>query len=182
MNNILEEVLYSNQEIKKRSSELGKQITKDYENKNLLVVGLLKGSVPFLAELIKHIECDMEIDFMQVSSYEGTTKSTLEVKVIKNIDTVVTDRHILIVEDIIDTGLTLKKVIEILQELKPASLEIVTLLDKKEGRMVEGLTPKYVGFDIPNKFVVGFGLDYQQKLRNLDCIGVLKKEIYMKEE
>ncbi len=182
MNNILEEVLYSNQEIKNRSSELGKQITIDYENKNLLVVGLLKGSVPFLAELIKHIECEMEIDFMQVSSYEGTTKSTLEVKVIKNIDTVVTNRHILIVEDIIDTGLTLKKVIEILQELKPASLEIVTLLDKKEGRMVEGLNPKYVGFDIPNKFVVGFGLDYQQKLRNLDCIGVLKKEIYMKEE
>lgn len=182
MNNILEEVLYSNQEIKKRSSELGKQITIDYENKNLLVVGLLKGSVPFLAELIKHIECDMEIDFMQVSSYEGTTKSTLEVKVIKNIDTNVTGRHILIVEDIIDTGLTLKKVIEILQQLEPASLEIVTLLDKKEGRMVEGLNPKYVGFDIPNKFVVGFGLDYQQKLRNLDCIGVLKKEIYMKEE
>lgn len=182
MNNILEEVLYSNQEIKKRSSELGKQITIDYENKNLLVVGLLKGSVPFLAELIKHIECDMEMDFMQVSSYEGTTKSTLEVKVIKNIDTNVTGRHLLIVEDIIDTGLTLKKVIEILQSMKPASIEIVTLLDKKEGRMVDGLNPKYIGFDIPNKFVVGFGLDYQQKLRNLDCIGVLKKEIYMKEE
>lgn len=182
MNNILEEVLYSNKEIVKRASELGKQITIDYENKNPIIIGLLKGSVPFLAELIKHIKCDMETEYMQVSSYEGGTKSTLEVKVKKNIDTNITGRHLLIVEDIIDTGLTLKKVIEILEQQNPASIEVVTLLDKKEGRLIDGLNPKYIGFSIPNKFVVGFGLDYEQKLRNLDCIGVLKKEIYMKEE
>lgn len=181
MNSILEEVLYSNEEIVKRSKELGKTITKDYEGLKPLVVGLLKGSVPFLAELIKHIECDMEMDFMQVSSYEGI-KSTLEVKVIKNIDTDITNRHLIIVEDIIDTGLTLKKVMEILEKLNPASIEVVTLLDKKEGRLIEGINPKYVGFSVPNKFVVGFGLDYDQLYRNIDCIGVLKKEIYMKEE
>lgn len=182
MTNILEEVLYTNQDIVKRATELGKQISKDYENKTPIVVGLLKGSVPFLAELIKHIECDMETDYMQVSSYEGGTKSTLEVKVKKNIDVDVKGRHLLIVEDIIDTGLTLKKVIEILEKQNPESIEVVTLLDKKEGRLVDGMNPKYIGFDIPNKFVVGFGLDYDQKFRNLDCIGVLKKEIYMKEE
>ncbi len=181
MNNVLEEVLYSNQDIVKRSEELGQLITKDYQNLNPIVIGLLKGSVPFMAELIKHIKCEMEIDFMQVSSYEGT-KSTCEVKVIKNISSKVTNRHLIIVEDIIDTGLTLNKVVELLNELKPASIEIVTLLDKKEGRTVLSPTPKYVGFTIPNKFVVGFGLDYNQRFRNLDCIGVLKKEVYMKGE
>lgn len=181
MNNILEEVLYSNQDIVNRSEELGNEITKDYENLNPIVIGLLKGSVPFMAELIKHIKCEMEIDFMQVSSYEGT-KSTCEVRVIKNVGSNVTNRHLIIVEDIIDTGLTLNKVVELLEELHPASIEIVTLLDKKEGRTVLSPTPKYVGFTIPNKFVVGFGLDYNQRFRNLDCIGVLKKEVYMKGE
>lgn len=181
MKNLLEEILYTNEDIVKRSTEIGDEITKDYENLNPIVIGLLKGSVPFMAELIKHIKCDIEIDFMQVSSYEGI-QSTCEVKVVKNLSTKVTNRHIIIVEDIIDTGLTLQKVVDLLKEQHPASIEIVTLLDKKEGRTVNVAEPKYVGFSIPNKFVVGFGLDYNQRFRNLDCVGVLAKKVYMKGE
>lgn len=179
MHNFLEEVLFTNQDIVKRSSELGKIIASDYQEKNPLIVGLLKGSVPFMAELIKHINCEMEIDFMQVSSYEGI-KSTLEVKLIKDLDTNIENRHVIIVEDIIDTGLTLQKVLDVLSARKPLSIEIVTLLNKEEGRLISGLTPKYIGFEVPNKFVVGFGLDYNQQYRGIDCIGVLKKEIYTK--
>ena len=178
MRNIYEELLFTNEEIVKRSKELGKEISKDYENKNPLLVGLLKGSIPFMAELIKHITCDMEIDFMQASSYEGT-ESTLNVKIKKDLEQDITNRHILIVEDIVDTGFTLKKVLEILKDRGAASVEVVSLLNKQENRVVD-VTAKYVGYEIPNKFVVGFGLDYNEQYRNTDDIGVLKKEIYMK--
>lgn len=179
MYDFLEEVLFTNEDIVKRSKELGNLITADYEGKNPLVIGLLKGSVPFMAELIKHIHCDMEMDFMQVSSYEGIS-STLMVKLVKDLSTSIENRHVIIVEDIIDTGLTLKKVLELLSERRPASIEIASLLNKEEGRRVSGLIPKYLGYEIPNKFVVGFGLDYNQKYRNIECVGILKKEIYSK--
>ena len=179
MREIYEELLFTHEEIVTRSKQLGEVISKDYEGKTPIVVGLLKGSVPFMAELIKHITCDMETEYMQASSYEGTTASNLNVKIKKDLDVNVKDRHILLVEDIVDTGLTLKKVLEILNERGAASIEIVSLLNKQENRVVD-ITAKYVGYEIPNKFVVGFGLDYNELYRNTDDIGVLKKDIYMK--
>lgn len=173
----LEEILYTNEQIVARCKELGEQITKDYEDKFPVVVGMLKGSVPFMAELIKHINCHMETDYMEASSYLGT-KSTLIVNIKKDTSVNITGRHVLIVEDIIDTGLTLTEVLNVLRRRDPASIEIVSLLNKEEGRTVSGLNAKYNGFEIPNKFVVGFGLDYNQKYRNLGLIGVLKKEVY----
>ena len=173
----LEEILYTNEQIVERCKELGEQITKDYEDKFPVVVGMLKGSVPFMAELIKHINCHMETDYMEASSYSGT-KSTLIVNIKKDTSVNITGRHVLIVEDIIDTGLTLTEVLNVLRRRDPASIEIVSLLNKEEGRTVSGLNAKYNGFEIPNKFVVGFGLDYNQKYRNLGLIGVLKKEVY----
>ena len=178
MRDIYEELLFTNADIVKRSKELGELISKDYEGKKPILVGLLKGSVPFMAELIKHITCDMEIDFMQASSYEGT-ESTLNVKIKKDLDRDIKGCHILIVEDIVDTGYTLKKVLEILKDRGAASVEVVSLLNKQENRVVD-ITAKYVGYEIPNKFVVGFGLDYNELYRNTDDIGVLKKDIYMK--
>ena len=178
MREIYEELLFTNADIVKRSKELGELISKDYEGKKPILVGLLKGSIPFMAELIKHITCDMEIDFMQASSYEGT-ESTLNVKIKKDLDRDIKGCHILIVEDIVDTGYTLKKVLEILKDRGAASVEVVSLLNKQENRVVD-ITAKYVGYEIPNKFVVGFGLDYNELYRNTDDIGVLKKDIYMK--
>ena len=180
MRDIYEELLFTHEDIVKRAKELGQIISVDYAGKKPLVVGLLKGSVPFMAELIKHISCDIEIDFMQASSYEGTTSSNLNVKIKKDLDVDITDRDILIVEDIVDTGLTLKKVSEILKGRGARSVEVVSLLNKEENRLVDDLYIKYIGYEIPNKFVVGFGLDYDELYRNTDDIGVLKKEIYMK--
>ena len=177
----IEKVLVSEEEIIEKSKELGEILTKEYEGKNPLVLGILRGSVPFLAELIKHIDCHLETDFMTVSSYHGGTKSSGEVKLILDVDTAVKGRDILIVEDIIDTGLTLKAIKEILMKMNPASLKITTLLDKPSRRL-EGvdIVPEYVGFVIPNEFVVGFGLDYDEQYRNIPYIGILKKEVYQK--
>lgn len=179
MDSFIEEVLVSHEEIVERSKILGKQITSDYKGKNPILIGLLKGSVPFMAELIKHVKCDMEIDFMKASSYVGT-HSTGAVTITKDMNLSVSDRHVIIVEDIVDTGLTLMQVTALLKDRKAASIEIATLLDKPEGRTVSNLHPKYIGFTIPPKFVVGFGLDYDEKYRNLDYVGVLKRSIYEK--
>lgn len=179
MNKIFEELLFSHEEIVARCKELGQEITKDYEGKTPLVVGMLKGSIPFMAELIKHIDCDMETEYMQCSSYEGT-ESTHNVVVKKDLSVSIEGRHVIVVEDIVDTGLTLKLVMGLLKDRKPASLEIVSLLNKQARRIVDGLEVKYLGFEVENKFVVGFGLDYDGLYRNIDEIGVLKKEIYMK--
>ena len=174
----IEKVLVSEEEIIEKSKELGEILTKEYEGKNPLVLGILRGSVPFLAELIKHIDCHLETDFMTVSSYHGGTKSSGEVKLILDVDTAVKGRDILIVEDIIDTGRTLKYLKELLEH-RGANVKIVTLLDKPEGRIVE-IKPHYSGFTIPNEFVVGFGLDYEENYRNLPYVGVLKPEVYNK--
>ncbi len=174
----IEKVLVSEEEIIEKSKELGEILTKEYEGKNPLVLGILRGSVPFLAELIKHIDCHLETDFMTVSSYHGGTKSSGEVKLILDVDTAVKGREILIVEDIIDTGRTLKYLKELLEH-RGANVKIVTLLDKPEGRIVE-IKPDYSGFTIPNEFVVGFGLDYEENYRNLPYVGVLKPEVYNK--
>lgn len=178
MDNFVEEVLLNHDQIVEASSRLGKVLTEEYKDKYPILIGLLKGSVPFLAELIKHIDCDIELDFMQVSSYRGV-KSTGTVVMLKDIVTSVKDRHVLLVEDIVDTGLTLKEVMHVLDDRGAKSIEVVTLLDKPENRVVE-MKPKYVGHTIPNKFVIGFGLDFNEKYRNLNYIGVLKESEYKK--
>lgn len=174
----IEKVLVSESEIRQRSEELGKVLAAEYKDKNPLILGILRGSVPFMAELIKHIDAQIEMDFMTVSSYHGGTKSSGEVKLIMDVDTAIKGRDILIVEDIIDTGRTLKYLKELLEH-RGARVKIVTLLDKPDGRIVE-ITPDWTGFTIPNEFVVGFGLDYEEHYRNLPYVGVLKEEIYSK--
>lgn len=176
MNKDIKKVLVSEEEINKRCVELGKQLAKDYEGKNPVFVGLLKGSVPFLAEIIKRIDIDIEVDFMDVSSYEGT-ESVGDVRIVKDLDRSVKDDYVVIIEDIVDTGKTLKKVKELLYQKGAKDVKICTLLNKPEGRLVE-IEPEYIGFDIPNEFVVGYGLDFDQRLRNLPYVGVLKEECY----
>ena len=144
-----------------------------------VLVALLKGSVPFAAELMKYIDIDMEIEFMDVSSYEGT-KSTGEIKIIKDLDRSIKDCDVIIVEDIVDTGKTLKTVKELLYSKGAKDVKVATLLDKKYGRVVD-IEADYVGFDIPDEFVVGYGLDFNQKFRNLPFVGVLKEECYRSE-
>ncbi|MBO4666827.1 MAG: hypoxanthine phosphoribosyltransferase [Bacilli bacterium] len=179
MDSFIEEVLYTHEEIVARCDELGKIITKDYENKPLVLVSLLRGSVPFLTELMMHIKNDLQIDFMDVCSYHGATSSG-SVTILKDIKTDIKDRHVIIVEDIVDTGLTLKNVMELLRERGASSIEIACLLNKPAARKYKCLEPKYVAFTVDPKFVVGFGLDYNQLYRNLDYVGVLKRSIYEK--
>ena len=181
MLNVVEKVLVTQEEIVKRSIELGKEITEDYKQANEipLVVGLLKGSVPFMAELMKHIDLDFQFDFMDVSSYEGT-ESIGDIRIMKDLDISVKGLSILLVEDIVDTGRTLKEVRRMLLNKGAKEVKIASLLDKPERRVVE-VDADYVGFTIPNEFVIGFGLDYNQKYRNLPYVGVLKKEIYTEE-
>ena len=180
MHKDIKEILISENEIQNKSAELGKIISYDYQGKKPVLVGLLKGCVPFLAELIKHLDIDLEYDFMDVSTYFGGTSSTGRIKILKDLETDITNRDILIVEDIIDTGFTLHKVIPMLKARNPKSIEIVSLLDKPVSRTVEGIVPKYVGFTIPKLFVVGFGLDYNDFYRNLPYVGILKEEVYNK--
>ena len=174
----MKKVLISEEQIVQRCSELGKQISDDYRNNAQppLLVALLKGSEPFLAELIKHIELEIQFDFMAVSSYEGT-ESIGDIKINKDLDCSVKGVDILLVEDIVDTGKTLQTVKAMLKNKGAASVRVVTLLDKPERRTVE-IEADYVGFAVPNEFVVGFGLDFNQKYRNLPYVGVLKEECY----
>ncbi|MBQ3546862.1 MAG: hypoxanthine phosphoribosyltransferase [Clostridia bacterium] len=172
----LEKVLINEEEIGQICKRLGAQITEDYKDKNLLLVGILKGSVPFLADLIKNIDLECEIDFMSVSSYEGT-KTTGRVAFKKDLDINPEGRDILIVEDILDSGLTLSYLKSVLEVRSPASVKICTLLDKPENRKAE-IEADYVGKVIPNEFVIGYGLDYNEKYRNLSYVGVLSPKIY----
>ncbi|MBF0818086.1 hypoxanthine phosphoribosyltransferase [Streptococcus acidominimus] len=173
----IKKVLISEEEIVAKSKELGKILTEDYAGKNPLLVGILKGSIPFMAELVKHIDTYIEMDFMVVSSYHGGTESSGTVKIIKDLDTDVAGRDVLLIEDIIDTGRTLKKLKELFALRQAASIKIATLLDKPEGRVVE-IESDYTCFTIPNEFVVGFGLDYDENYRNIPYVGVLKEEVY----
>lgn len=170
------EVLLSNEQIVEISKKLAKEID-DKNYKNLVFIGLLKGCIPFFAELIKHVKTDHCQEFMVVSSYHGGTKSSGLAKIVMDVNSNVEGKDVIIIEDIIDTGRTLKKVKELLQARGANVVEICSLLDKPEGRTVE-IEAEYVGHVIPNKFVVGFGLDYDEKLRNLPYIGVLKPEVY----
>ncbi|MBZ2024302.1 hypoxanthine phosphoribosyltransferase [Streptococcus sanguinis] len=175
----IKKILISHEEIVDAAKKLGQQLTKDYQGKNPIFVGILKGSVPFMAELIKHVDTHIELDFMLVSSYHGGTTSSGVINVIKDIDQDITGRDILFVEDIIDTGKTLKSLCDLFRERNAASVKIATLLDKPEGRIVE-INADYTCFTIPNEFVVGYGLDYNENYRNTPYIGILKEEVYTK--
>ena len=175
----IKKILISHDEIVAAARELGQKLTEDYQGKNPILVGILKGSVPFMAELIKHIDTHIELDFMLVSSYHGGTSSSGVINIIKDLDQDIKGRDILFVEDIIDTGKTLKSLKELFEGRQPASVKIATLLDKPEGRLVE-IEADYTCFTIPNEFVVGYGLDYDENYRNLPYIGVLKEEVYSK--
>ncbi|KXT77789.1 hypoxanthine phosphoribosyltransferase [Streptococcus sp. DD13] len=177
LENDIQKILLSEEDIIQKSKELGQQLTQVFQEKNPLLVGILKGSVPFMAELIKHIDTQIEMDFMIVSSYHGGTSSSGTVKIVKDLDSDIAGRDLIIIEDIIDTGRTLQALKNILLERKAASVTIVTLLDKPEGRVVD-IEADYTGFVIPNEFVVGYGLDYDEHYRNLPYVGVLKEEVY----
>ena len=179
MNNDLKEIILTEEEIQTLCKTLGEQITQDYQNKPLVCVGILKGSVMFMADLIKRIDTHLAIDFMDVSSYHGGTESTGEVQIIKDLGTSIENKDVLIIEDILETGTTLKSITELLQSRKVNSLEIVTLLDKPNRRKAD-IEAKYVGKKIPDEFVVGYGLDYGEHYRNLPYIGTLKPEVYTK--
>ena len=173
----IEEVLYSEEEISAVVKDLGAQLTKEYEGKNPLVIGVLKGAVMFMTDLSRAMDCDLELDFMDVSSYGAGMESRGDVKILKDLDTTVDGRDLLIVEDIIDTGRTLSYLIEIFKYRKAKSIKVVTLMDKKERREVD-LEADYIGINVPNEFVVGYGLDFNEKYRNLPYIGILKTEVY----
>ncbi|SEU31350.1 hypoxanthine phosphoribosyltransferase [Paenibacillus sp. NFR01] len=179
MQNDIQEILISEEEIQQRIRELGAVLSKEYEGRLPLVICVLKGAFIFMADLVKAITVPVEMDFMAVSSYGASTKSSGVVKIIKDLDTSVEGRDVLIVEDIIDSGLTLSYLIEMLQGRNAASVTVVTLFDKPSGRTVS-LEAAYTGFVIPDAFVVGYGLDYAEQYRNLPYVGVLKPEVYSK--
>ena len=172
-------VLLSEEEILAKVQEIGRQITEDYQDKNLLMVSVLKGSVVFMADLMRLVDCHARIDFMSVSSYGSGTKTSGVVKIIKDLDLNLEGYDLLLVEDILDSGKTLYYLREILKERNPASIRIATLLNKPARREAD-ITPDYSCFEVPDEFVVGYGLDFAEKYRNLPYIGVLKPEVYEK--
>lgn len=176
-NNDVEKILISEEELLTRIKELGNQISKDYKGKQIFAIGILKGSVVFMADLIRNIKTDVAIDFMTVSSYGAGTESSGELNIKKDLDCDIEGKDVLIVEDIIDSGITLLRLKELLLKRKPASLKICTLLNKPERR-VANINVDYIGFDIPNEFIIGYGLDYAEKYRELPFVGVLKRGIY----
>jgi len=177
MNNDIKEVLYSEDQLRDRIRQLGAKVSNDYSGKELILIGVLKGSVIFMADLVKKITIPCKMDFMAVSSYGNSTETSGVVKILKDLDFEIQGKDVLIVEDIIDSGVTLKYLMKYLGARKPSSLEIICLLNKPDRRRVN-IDVKYVGYDVPDYFLVGFGLDYAEKYRNLPYIGILKNEIY----
>ena len=177
MRNDIQEVLFSEQQLADKVAELGARISADYEDKNPLVVSVLKGSYVFMADLTRKITIPCNVDFMAVSSYGAGTKTTGEVQIIKDIGSKIDGRHLIIVEDILDSGVTLSFLMKILKARGAASIRLCTLLSKPERRKVD-VPVDYLGFEIPDTFVVGYGLDYAEKYRNLPYIGILKPSVY----
>lgn len=173
----VKEILLNEEEIRKKIREIGQNISRDYAGRDLILIGVLKGSVMFMADLMKEITIPCSMDFMAVSSYGASTKSSGVVRILKDLDFEIENKDILIVEDIIDSGITLKYLVEYLKGRGPKSVEIACLLNKPERRQVE-IGVKYLGFNVPDYFLVGYGLDYAEKYRNLPFIGILKEEIY----
>jgi hypoxanthine phosphoribosyltransferase len=170
------EILIGAEELQARIGELGAEISADYEGRELLLVGVLKGAVFFMADLMRTISVSCEIDFMAISSYGAATDSSGVVRILKDLDLNIDGRHVLVVEDIIDSGLTLSYLLRNLESREPASLEICALLTKPERREID-VPVKYIGFEIPNRFVIGYGLDFAERYRNLPYVGVLRPEL-----
>lgn len=172
-------ILYTQEQIDAKVKELGAQISADYQGEELLVVGILKGALIFMADLVRNISVPVSLDFMAVSSYGASTESSGVVRILKDLERSIEGKHVLIVEDVVDTGLTLKYLLENLKARKPASIKVCTLLDKPQRRTAD-VTADYNGFVIPDDFVVGYGLDYAEKYRETPYIFILKPEIYSK--
>ena len=172
----VDEVLIDDDGLQRRIAELGEEISADYAGRDLLLVGVLKGAVFFMADLMRRLTVPCEIDFMAISSYGASTDSSGVVRILKDLDINIEGRHVLIVEDIIDSGLTLSYLVRTLEAREPASLEVCTLLTKPERREID-VAVRYVGFEIPNKFVIGYGLDFAERYRNLSYVGVLNPEL-----
>ena len=168
------ETLVARDDLQRRVAELGRQISSDYRGRELMMVGVLKGAVLFLADLMRHIDVPCEIDFMAVSTYGSQTESSGVVRILKDLDAPIKDRHVMIIEDIIDSGLTLQYLMRNLRAREPASLQACALLTKPERLRVD-LSPRYVGFEIPNRFAIGYGLDHAQRYRNLDFVAALNQ-------
>ncbi|WP_373894559.1 hypoxanthine phosphoribosyltransferase [Virgibacillus natechei] len=177
MHNDIKQVLISEEEIAAKCKELGSQLTKEYDGKFPLAIGVLKGAMPFMSDVLRRMDNYLEMDFMDVSSYGSGTRSSGEVKIVKDLDAKVEGRDLLIIEDIIDSGLTLRYLVDLFKYRKANSIKIVTLLDKPAGRSA-AIKADFVGFEVPNEFVVGYGLDYDESYRNLPYIGILKPGIY----
>ena len=177
MHEDIEEILLSTEVILEKVKELGKRITADYQDKNLLLLGTLKGAVPFIADLARAIDLHLEIDYMAVSSYGNSTESSGVVRILKDLEGPVQHKNVLIVEDIVDSGQTLHYLMDVLRQRRPMSLRVCTLLDKGRER-IKPVELDYTGFQIPDRFVVGYGLDYAQRYRNLPYIGILKPSVY----
>ncbi len=177
MINDIEKVLISEEEIKEINLRLGKQISEDYKGKKLLLVSVLKGAVVFMADLMRNITIDCSIDFMVVSSYGSGTKTSGVVKIVKDLDVNLEGWDVLIVEDVLDSGMTLSYIVEILKGRNPNSVKICAFLDKPDRRIAD-IKPDYRGTFVPDEFVVGYGLDYDEKYRNLPFVGALKREVY----
>ncbi len=173
----IKEILIGEEALQKRVKEIAKQIEIDYEDKDPVLIGILKGAIPFMADLLKNIHVPVRIDFMAVSSYGNSTESTGNVKILKDLDKPIRSQNIIIVEDIIDTGFTIDYLLKTLRVRKPKSIKVCALLSKPERRIIK-VPIDYKGFDIPNKFVIGYGLDYAEHYRNLPYIAVLKPEVY----
>ena len=170
------EVLLTEEKVNARIAELAKQISKDYEGKCVHLICVLKGSAPFMCELAKRIDCDVSFDFMSVSSYGSSMNSCGHIEIKKDLDEPLEGRDVIVIEDIIDTGRTLSELMKLLSRRNPASIRLCTLLDKPDRRVAKDVNVDYVGFVIPDEFVVGYGLDYAQKYRNLPYIGIVKKD------
>ncbi len=173
----IKEVLCSEEQLSAKIQELGAAITKDYVGKDLLMVSILKGSVMVMADLMRAVDLPLQIDFMNVSSYGAGTETKGSVKILKDLDVDIKGKDLLIVEDILDSGVTLHNLMNLLKQRDPASIEICTLFSKPSRRQVD-VEAKYIGFEIPDAFIVGYGLDYAEKYRNLPYVGVLKEEVY----
>ena len=174
----IEEILLSEQDIKDIVKKVGSEITRDYADKNPLVIAVLRGAVVFMADIMRAIECPLSIDFMAVSSYGDGVKSSGVVRIVKDLDTKIEGRHVIIVEDVLDSGLTLSYLVRMLQSRNPASIEIAAFLVKDIEGKRPAIDPRYVGTHVPDKFVVGYGLDYAERYRNLPFVGVLKPCVY----
>ena len=178
MHDDIEHVLISEPVLQARVATLAAAIQEDYAGRDLVLVGILRGGVMFMVDLVRHLDMPVEMDFMATSSYGNATESSGVVRILKDLDTSVDGRHLLIVEDIIDSGLTLRYLMENLANRNPASIAVCALLDKEKAQGDSVVQPEYIGFSIPDRFVVGYGLDYAQKYRNLPYIGVLKPSVY----